>query len=268
MQFDMKVETREAVGKGVARTLRRQGKIPGILYGQGECIALTVDPTEIRKVLRSDSGSNSLLNLSIAKGGKEVKRTAMLRDYQLDPITGTILHADLFEVALDKPIRVRVPVAVTEGTPAGVAEGGILQHNMRELHIECLPRQIPAHVTVDPTTLKINEGIHVREVPLPAGVRVLDDPDMMVVSIAAPISEEKLEALLATTPAGEGAAEPEVIGKGKEEEGAEGEVAAGEAKPGVKAPPGEPVAAPAAGEAKDEKKEGKEGKEVKAEKKK
>ena len=268
MQFDMKVETRETVGKGFARTLRRQGKIPGILYGQGECIALTVDPTEIRKVLRSDSGSNSLLNLSIAKGGKEVKRTAMLRDYQLDPITGTILHADLFEVALDKPIRVRVPVAVTEGTPAGVAEGGILQHNMRELHIECLPRQIPAHVTVDPTALKINEGIHVREVTLPAGVRVLDDPDMMVVSIAAPISEEKLEALLATTPAGEGAAEPEVIGKGKEEEGAEAEAAAGEAKPGAKAAPGAaPPAAPAA-EAKDEKKEGKEGKEAKAEKKK
>jgi large subunit ribosomal protein L25 len=269
MQFDMKVETREAVGKGVARTLRRQGKIPGILYGQGECIALTVDPTEIRKVLRSDSGSNSLLNLSIAKGGKEVKRTAMLRDYQLDPITGTILHADLFEVALDKPIRVRVPVAVTEGTPAGVAEGGILQHNMRELHIECLPRQIPAHVMVDPTALKINEGIHVREVPLPAGVRLLDDPDMMVVSIAAPISEEKLEALLATTPAGEGAAEPEVIGKGKEEEGAEEAAAAGEAKPGAKAAPGAaPAAASAAGEAKDEKKEGKEGKEAKAEKKK
>ncbi len=269
MQFDMKVETRETVGKGFARTLRRQGRIPGILYGQGECIALTVDPVEIRKVLHSDSGSNSLLNLSIAKGGKEVKRTAMLRDYQLDPITGMILHADLFEVALDKPIRVRVPVAVTEGTPAGVAEGGILQHNMRELHVECLPRQIPAHITVDPMALKINQGIYVKEVPLPAGVRVLDDPDMMVISIAAPISEEKLEALLATTPAGEGAAEPEVIGKGKEEEGAEEEAAAGEAKPGAKAPVAA-AGAPAA-EAKDEKKEGKEskeGKEAKAEKKK
>jgi large subunit ribosomal protein L25 len=269
MQFDMKVEGRERVGKGFARTLRRQGKIPGVLYGQGECIALTVDPAEIRKVLHSDSGSNSLLNLSLAKGGKEVKRMAMLRDYQLDPITGAILHADLFEVALDKPIRVRVPVAVTEGTPAGVAEGGILQHNMRELHIECLPRQIPAHITVDPTALKINQGIHVKEVSLPEGVRLLDDPEMMVVSIAAPISEEKLEALLAVTPAGEGAAEPEVIGKGKEEEGAEEAAAAGEAKPGAKAAPGAAPGAAAAGEAKDEKKEGKDaGKDAKAEKKK
>jgi large subunit ribosomal protein L25 len=263
MQFDVKVETREAVGKGVARTLRRQGKIPGILYGQGECIALTVDPAEIRKVLHSDSGSNSLLNLSIAKGGKEMKRTAMLRDYQLDPITGALLHADLFEVAMNKPVRVRVPVAVTEGTPVGVAEGGLLQHNMRELHVECLPGQIPAHITVDPSNLKINQGIHVKEVPAPAGIRILDAPDMMVVSIAAPISEAKLEALLSTTPAGEGAAEPEVIGKGKEEEGAEEAAAAPGAKPGAAAPAG---AAASAADAKGEAK--KEGKEAKGEKKK
>lgn len=251
MQFDIKVEAREAVGKGVARTLRRQGKIPGILYGQGECVALTVEPAEIRKVLHSDSGSNSLLNLSIARGGKDMKRTAMLKDYQVDPITGALLHADLFEVAMDKPVRVRVPVAVTGGTPVGVAEGGLLQHNTRELHIECLPGQIPVHITVDPTPLKINQGIHVKEVPLQPGIRIMDDPNMMVVSIAAPITDAKLEALLSTAPAGEGAAEPEVIGKGKEEEGAE--VAAAGAKPGAK------TAAPAAA-AKEDKKEGKEAK--------
>ena len=267
MQLDVKVETREAVGKGVARTLRRQGKIPGILYGQGECIALTVDPAEIRKVLHSDSGSNSLLNLSIAKSGKELKRTAMLKDYQTDPITGSLLHADLFEVAMDKPVRVRVPVAAPPGTPAGVAEGGILQHNMRELHIECLPGKIPAHIMVDPNHLKINQGIHVKEVPLTPGIKILDDPDMMVVSIAAPISDAKLEALLSTTPISEGAVEPEVIGKGKEEEGGEEAAAAPGAKPGAKAPAG--AAAPAAdakGEAKGEAK--KEGKDAKGEKKK
>ena len=259
MQVDVKVEAREAVGKGVARTLRRQGKIPGILYGQGECVALTVDPAEIRKVLHSDSGSNSLLNLSIARGGKDMKRTAMLKDYQVDPITGALLHADLFEVAMNKPVRVRVPVAVTGGTPVGVAEGGLLQHNMRELHIECLPGQIPAHITVDPSNLKVNQGIHVKEVPLPPGIVIMDDPNMMVVSIAAPITDAKLEALLSTAPAGEGAVEPEVIGKGKEEEGAE-EAAAG-AKPGAKTPAAAP-AADAKGEAK------KEGEDAKGEKKK
>ena len=120
MQFDMKVASRDKVGKGVARTLRREGKIPGILYGQKECLALTLEPTEVRRILHSESGSNSVLNLKISSGKGETKRTAMLRDYQVDPISGAILHADLFEVAMDKSVRVRVPVAVTEGTPIGV----------------------------------------------------------------------------------------------------------------------------------------------------
>jgi large subunit ribosomal protein L25 len=265
MQYDMKVERRTAVGKGVARTLRREGKIPGVLYGQGECLALTMEPGEIRKVLHSEGGSNTLLNLNIAGAGTTtMKRTAMLRDYQVDPITGTILHADLFEVAMDRPVRVRVPVAATEGIPVGVAEGGILQHNVRDLHIECLPSQIPSSIVVDPTALKINQGIHVKEIAPPPGIKILDDPEMMVISIAAPISEAKLEALLATAPAGEGAVEPEVIGKGKEEEVTEEGAAAAAAKPGAKA-----AAAPApAAEGKEEKKEAKEGKESKVEKKK
>ena len=158
-----------------------------------------------------------------------MKRTAMLRDYQVDPITGAILHADLFEVAMDKPVRVRVPVTVTEGTPIGVAEGGVLQHNLRELHIECLPGDIPASIVVDPSNLRVNQGIHVKEVPVSSGCRILDDPNMMVVNIVAPISEAKLEALLAATPAGAGPAEPEVIGK-KLEEGAEVEAGAAVAR--------------------------------------
>jgi len=265
MQFDMKVASRDRVGKGVARTLRREGKIPGILYGQKECLALTLEPTEVRRILHSESGSNSVLNLKISSGKGETKRTAMLRDYQVDPISGAILHADLFEVAMDKSVRVRVPVTVTEGTPLGVAEGGVLQHNLRELHIECLPGQIPASIVVDPSSLRVNQGIHVKEVPIPNGIRILDDPDMMVVSIVAPISEAKLEALLAATPVGAGPAEPEVIGK-KLEEGVEEEAAAAPAgKAGAK-----PAAAGVAPEAKEEKKEGKEpkGKEPKAEKKK
>ena len=265
MQFDMKVASRDKVGKGVARTLRREGKIPGILYGQKECLALTLEPTEVRRILHSESGSNSVLNLKISSGKGETKRTAMLRDYQVDPISGAILHADLFEVAMDKAVRVRVPVTVTEGTPIGVAEGGVLQHNRRELHIECLPGQIPASIVVDPSSLRVNQGIHVKEVPIPGGIRILDDPDMMVVSIVAPISEAKLEELLAATPAGAGPVEPEVIGK-KLEEGTEEEAATAAAgKAGAK-----PAAAGVAPEAKEEKKEGKEakGKEPKAEKKK
>ncbi len=177
MQFDMKVASRTAVGKGVARSLRREGKIPGILYGQKDSLPVILEPSEIRKILHSESGSNALLNLNIATGNGDMKRTAMLRDYQVDPITGSILHADLFEVAMDKPVRVRVPVTVTEGTPIGVAEGGVLQHNLRELHIECLPGDIPASIVVDPSNLRVNQGIHVKEVPVSKGCRILDDPE-------------------------------------------------------------------------------------------
>jgi large subunit ribosomal protein L25 len=260
MQFDMKLATRTKVGKGVARSLRRAGKIPGILYGQQDNLPVILEPAEVRKILHSEAGSNSLLNLNIATGSGDMKRTAMLRDYQVDPITEAILHADLFEVAMDKPVRVRVPVTVTEGTPIGVAEGGVLQHNLRELHIECLPGDIPASIVVDPSHLRVNQGIHVKEVPVSHGCRILDDPNMMVVNIVAPITEAKLEALLAATPVGAGPAEPEVIGK-KLEEGAEEEAGAAAAgKAGAK-----PAAAGAAPEAKEEKKE---GKEPKAEKKK
>ena len=262
MQFDMKAASRTKVGKGVARSLRREGKIPGVLYGQQDNLPVILEPSEVRKILHSESGSNALLNLNISTTNGDMKRTAMLRDYQVDPITGAILHADLFEVAMDKSVRVRVPVTVTEGTPIGVAEGGVLQHNLRELHIECLPGDIPASIVVDPSNLRVNQGIHVKEVPVASGCRILDDPNMMVVNIVAPITEAKLEALLAATPAGAGPTEPEVIGK-KLEEGAEEEAGAAAAgKGGAK-----PAAAGAVPEAKD-KEEKKEGKEPKAEKKK
>jgi large subunit ribosomal protein L25 len=261
MKFDMNVNSRTEVGKGAARALRRAGKIPGILYGQKESLPLTIAPDEIRRILHSESGANALLNLSISGEKNGSNRTAMLRDYQLDPVTGAILHADLFEVAMDKPVRVRVPVTVAEGIPAGVAEGGVLQHNARFLHVECLPAEIPGSIKVDPTALRINQGIHVKEIMVSSGIRILDDPEMMVVSVIAPISEEKLEALLSTTPAGEGPAEPEVIGKKVEEE-------VEELAPGAKAAAkATPSAAPGA-EVKEEKKEGKEPKEPKGEKKK
>jgi large subunit ribosomal protein L25 len=146
---------------------------------------------------------------------------------------------------------------VVGGVAAGVKEGGVLQHNLRELHIECLPSVIPDQIEVDASLLEIGQGIHIRELPKREGIRILDDPDQMVVSVAAPMSEAKLEALLTSGATIEEGKEPEVIGKGKEEkeaeEGAEKAVPATEAK----AEKGEKKeAAPA----KAEKKEGKEEK--------
>ncbi|MCP9454665.1 MAG: 50S ribosomal protein L25 [Nitrospira sp.] len=225
MRFELVATVRERAGKGAARAMRRAGKIPAVLYGQGECMLLSVSPTSLMKILKSPAGSAALITLTIEGAKSNPQRTALLRDYQLDPVKGTVLHADLFEVSMSKPIRVKVPIQVVGGTPVGVKEGGVLHHNLRELFIECLPTVLPDHIEVDASALTIGSGIHVKELTVGEGIRLLDDPDQMVVSVAAPLSDAKLEALL-TSGAAAGA-EPEVIAKGKEAagEGAGAEVA-------------------------------------------
>ena len=236
MKFDLTVAVREQVGKGAARSMRRAGKIPAVLYGQGECLLLTVNPEELVKILKSHAGSTALISLTVNGAQSKQDRTALLRDYQTDPVTGAVLHADLFEISMSKPIRVKVPIKVTGGIPAGVKEGGVLHHNMRDVHVECLPAALPDHIEVDASALTIGSGIHVKEIGAREGVRFLDDADQMVVSVAAPMSDAKLEALLTS---GAGAAgEPEVMTKGKEVAGAEG-TGAEPAKAGAAAPAGE-----------------------------
>lgn len=217
MRFELVATVRERAGKGAARAMRRAGKIPAVLYGQGECMLLSVSPTSLMKILKSPAGSAALITLTIEGAKSNPQRTALLRDYQLDPVKGTVLHADLFEVSMSKPIRVKVPIQVVGGTPVGVKEGGVLHHNLRELFIECLPTVLPDHIEVDASALTIGSGIHVKELTVGEGIRLLDDPDQMVVSVAAPLSDAKLEALL-TSGAAAGA-EPEVIAKGKEAAG-------------------------------------------------
>lgn len=237
MRFDLAVTVREKSGKGAARQLRRSGKVPGVLYGQGECLLLTIEPEPLTKILKSQAGSTALITLTVNGAKDKPKRTALLRDFQVDPVEGQVLHADLFEISMDKPIRVKVPVHVIGGTPAGVKEGGILHYNTRELHVECLPGALPDHIEVDASPLTIGQGIHLKEIAKIEGVRYLDDLDQMVVSVAVPMSDAKLEALLTSQAAGpEGAKEPEVVAKGK---------AAVEGAEGVAAAPG--AAAPAAG---------------------
>ncbi|WHZ26752.1 MAG: LSU ribosomal protein L25p [Nitrospira sp.] len=236
MKFDLTVAVREQAGKGAARSMRRAGKIPAVLYGQGECLLLTVNPEELVKILKSHAGSTALISLTVNGAQSKQNRTALLRDYQIDPVTGAVLHADLFEISMSKPIRVKVPIKIIGGVPAGVKEGGVLHHNMRDVHVECLPDALPDHIEVDASALTIGSGIHVKEIGAREGVRFLDDADQMVVSVAAPMSDAKLEALLTS---GAGAAgEPEVVAKGKEA-GAEGAAGAEPAKAGAAAPAGE-----------------------------
>ncbi len=255
MKFDLAAEVRERAGKGPARQLRRSGRIPAVLYGQGECLLLSLDPLAVTMILRAHAGSTALISLTVNGAQSKAVRTTLLRDFQEDPVTGEILHVDLFEISLTKPIRVKVPVSVVGGVPAGVKDGGLLHHNMRELLVECLPTVIPERVEVDASELVIGQGIHVRELKQIEGVKFLDEADQMVVRVAVPISEAKLEALLTSGAVTEEGKEPEVIGKGKEE------VVEGEAVDEK----GEKVAAvaekgAAAVEAKGEKKDAKEAK--------
>jgi large subunit ribosomal protein L25 len=244
MKFEMAADIREHAGKGVARQLRRKGKIPAVLYGQGDCLLLTLDPDAVRRILRSHAASTALVSLNITGTKANGSRTALFRDYQTDPVTGEILHADLFEVSMTKAIRVKVPVSVVGGVPTGVKEGGVLHHNLREVHIECLPSAIPESIEVDASQLQIGHGIHVSELKHEQGIRFLDEADQMIVSVAAPMSEAKLEALLTSGAAVEEGKEPEVLTKGKvegEEAAAEKAAAPGEAKAekkeGAKEPP-------------------------------
>jgi large subunit ribosomal protein L25 len=257
MKFDLAVTVREKSGKGPARQYRREGKVPGVLYGQGECLLLTIEPEPFLRILKSQAGSTALITLNITGAKSKPKRTALLRDFQVDPVEGRVLHVDLFEISMEKAIRVKVPVHVIGGMPIGVKEGGILHHNIRELHIECLPAALPDFIEVDASSLAIGQGVHLKEIAKKEGIRYLDDPDQMVVSVAVPISDAKLESLLTSQAAGiEGAKEPEVAAKGKVvAEGAEGAEAA---KAGATAPAAEAKAGEkkeAAGAPKAEKKE-------------
>jgi large subunit ribosomal protein L25 len=227
-KIEVRGEKRELAGKGAARKLRAQGKIPAVLYSAGKSSLLTLNPKDVHRVLHSASGENTLINLKLDGGEGAAERVAILRDFQIDPINGKVLHADLFEISMTEKILVRVQVEITGEVPAGVKEGGVLQHNLREIEIRCLPTLIPDQISVDSSRLAIGEAVHVRDLSVGEGIEIMADPDQAVVSVAAPISEAKLEELLTS---GKEVKEPEVVGKGKEEEAAKAEGAKAEGKP-------------------------------------
>lgn len=218
MKYEIEVEKRDAAGKGVARKLRSRGKIPAVLYGSGRSKLVAMDYKVARNLVLSQRGHTGLLTVKVP-GEKDL--IAVLQDHQVDPINGAVLHIDLFEVSMEKPIRVRVPVAVIGQVPVGVKEGGILHQPMRDLHIECLPADIPDHIEIDASELRVGQGVHVKEVQAPMGVKILDDEDLMVVNIGAKMSEAKLESLL-TREAGEAGLAASADEKAKAEGAASG----------------------------------------------
>src|ERR1700678_4542638 len=204
--------------KNAARRVRVSGKIPAVVYGAGgEAVAVTVDPRVITKILHSDSGHNTIFDLDVT-GSTGVK--AMIVDWQHEPIKGALLHIDLKRIAMDKMMRVSVPIQLV-GVPLGVkSQGGILEHVLREVEIECLPADIPSHLDVDVSSLELHGAIHISDLPHSGSIKFLGDEHATVAHVTA-VREEVVEAETAAA-----AAEPEVAKKGKTDE-----AAATEAKP-------------------------------------
>ena len=194
--------------KNAARRVRVSGKIPAVVYGAGQdAVAVVVDPKVITRILHSDSGHNTIFDLNV-EGASVVK--AMIVDWQNEPIKGTLLHIDLKRIAMDKAMRVSVPIQLV-GVPVGVkTQGGILEHVMREVEVECLPNDIPSHLDVDVSNLEINGAIHVSDLPHSGSIKYLGDEHATVAHVTA-IKEEVVAAdAVAAAPA-----EPEVAKKGK-----------------------------------------------------
>jgi large subunit ribosomal protein L25 len=236
-------QVREKAGKGVARGLRRDQRVPAVLYSHGKSMPISMGDKEVTKVLNAEGGEHALINLKLEGAKGAADRLALIKDYQIDPVSGKLIHVDLMEVAMNEKVKIEVAVHIT-GASIGVKEGGIFQYGLRNLEIECLPGQIPDSIEVDITALKINESLHVRHIRLGDGIKILTDPDATVATVQPPISDAKLEAMLTATPAVTEAGEPELVKKPKKEGEAEAAAApaAGEAK--GKEAPKEAAAAP------------------------
>ena len=187
--FDLKVTQRNTFGKGPARTLRREGMVPAVLYGpQRKSLPLSVSPLELKKIYKTSGSDQVILNLMIENGGTK-NVTAMVRELQTSPVSREYLHVDFFEISLDKEIVVSVAVEVT-GKSKGVERGGLLQVVRHELEISCLPRDLPDNIELDVTDLDIGDALHVGDIVLGEGIKLLADPSLTVLTIGAPAVEE------------------------------------------------------------------------------
>ena len=208
------VKTREHLGSSETRRLRRQGLVPGVLYGAGEPVSICIEERELRRALTGAAGLHSILDVEIDGTGKA--HASILKDYQVDKVRGGVTHVDLHEVRLDQPITASVSVHLTGGDEApGVREGGVLSQPLREIQISALPLEVPEHIDLDVSHMATGDTLRISDIDVGDTVTLLDDPETVVATVTAPTRE----------------VEPE-------EEAAEGEEAEGEAAEGEAAPEG------------------------------
>lgn len=217
-KVELKVQERESFGSPESRRLRKTGLVPGVLYGSGQdSTPLSVDEKALRKALGREPGS---VVLSLVFEGQKKEHPAILKDYQTDPRTSSLLHVDFMEIRMDQPVEAHIRLELN-GAPAGVREGGIMDQALREVHIRCLPTAIPELIEHDVEEMQIGDTLRVADIKVPAGVEVLDDPETPAASVHPPTVIREEEEIGAE----EGAAEGEAAAGAE----AEGEAAAEEA---------------------------------------
>jgi large subunit ribosomal protein L25 len=208
---------REGRGKNDARRARRNGQVPVTIYGgSGEAVAALAQLSELAAILRSDTGRNTIFTVDIE--GVEATEV-MFADRQIDPVRMRLVHADFKRLVKGEKIEATVPLRLV-GEPFGVREeAGMLEQLVREVEIRCQPRDIPEHIDVDVTNLKVHDVLHVSDIPIAEGIEILEEPDTAIATVGV-VKEEPVAAVAPLE--GEVPAEPEVIGKGKKEEEGEG----------------------------------------------
>ncbi|MBP1660003.1 MAG: ribosomal protein [Candidatus Aminicenantes bacterium] len=220
MNIVVKTEKRQGLGTNASRRLRAQGFVPAVLYGESmESTPLVLSKKDIVQILRLETGENTIFKVAVDADAYD----AMIKDLQVDPATDELLHVDLIRINMDKPIKVTVPV-VHHGEPIGVkTEGGFVDFVTREVEVECLPKDIPESLEIDIAELHVNQTFKVQGMAVPEGVKVLTDPNTVLVLVSLPHKEE--EVFPGEKPEGEVAAEepkePEVIKKERAEKGEE-----------------------------------------------
>jgi large subunit ribosomal protein L25 len=213
----VKADKRPEIGKGGARSLRRAGLLPAVVYSGGNSFPIKIEGKQMTRLIYSGEGEHALITIELNEdGAKTTDHPVLVKDYQRDPVSEELLHVDFMEISLKESVKVAILLDIVK-QPAGVKMGGVMQRRLREIEVECLPTQIPDKIEVDAEFINVGDSLHVSDLAVPEGVKVVTDPGEVVLLVSAPKVEAAVE---------EGAeveaAEPELVkGKGKEEESAE-----------------------------------------------
>lgn len=219
----LNAQPRENTSKGVTHKLRREGKLPAILYGgKASAQSIVIDQKEFLKALHTEHGENVIISLYISDSAGESSRTdeksipVIVKEIQIDPVTRNLLHVDLFRISLREEIQVNVPIEIYGEAPGVEKSGGVLDHVAHEIPIKCLPTRIPDKIICDVSSLDVGGTMTIKDLKIPKGIEVLEEPEKIVVSIIAPTVVEEKPPVEEVAP--EEAVEPEVIARGKKEE--------------------------------------------------